>query len=103
MSQTYSAWDEIRYCVTLFKVDMKLKILFHDMKVQENLERTPLTDRILISFLVTEMSIFKKCKMAPKVVHHRQKFDETLTETAKCVTLIGLHVSRQIMKSAITY
>ena len=36
--------------------------------------------------------------MAPKVVHHRQKFYETLTETAKCVTLTGLHVSRQIMK-----
>ena len=66
-----------------FKVDMKSKFLFFDMKVQEKLERKPLI------FFLDIFPSFRDIwftKIWPTV--------ETLAKTAKFVTSTGLHVNK---------
>ena len=76
-----------------FKVDMKWKFLFFDMKVQEKLERKP----------STFLNIFPTCRdisVQRSVKWHQKWFTkiwpivETLAKTAKFVRSTGLHVNK---------
>ena len=60
-------------CVMLLNVDMKWKFLFFDMKVQEKLEREPLTFSWYLSQF-QRYQLSKKCKMITKVVHQNMAY-----------------------------
>ena len=71
-----------RNFLSMPKVDMKLKFLFFDMKVQGKLETKPLSfSKYLSQFQRYQRS--KKCKMVPKVVHQNMAHHQTFGENCK--------------------
>ena len=83
-----------KFSQAISQIDSASRMKFESTrKAGENI-----VDRFFISFLVPEISAFKKYKMAPKVAHQHRYLAKLWGETVKLVTSVGLHVSRQIMK-----